>query len=259
MWHIAFLLHRLSGVLKKCLGLLLTSYVLLSLQVWRKTYECRFPTRCLKKSSWNPETATPLSFWLWKVSLKFIKSIAITWENLSIKSTENPCECQWNSGPFVVHIQSGCPHDLGQQVEFLWHFRIPISENHFETAARLMEILGKWMNMRYVAPLFWCFPSTFRGKKKKTWDTLLVVLETMLSEPLTSSSSKKQGGGEFLSDKSLVVCTRSSLPVGPDFGGLLTVGIVVLLAWGNGWWWKIAVIFCSFSFGGIWALEWRPV
>ena len=33
-----------------------------------------------------------------------------------------------------------------------------------------------------------------------------------------------------------MVCTRSSLPVGPDFGGLLTVGIVVLLAWGNGWW-----------------------
>lgn len=78
VWHIAFLLHRLSGVLKKCLGLLLTSMftVIASLT---QTYECRFPTRCLKKAlePWDSDTFVILAL---KSFSQIYKSIAITWE-----------------------------------------------------------------------------------------------------------------------------------------------------------------------------------
>lgn len=176
--------------------------------------------------------------------------------NLSIKALKS----MWmpvNSGPFVVPIQSSCPHDLGQQVEFC-----AFQDSYLlRIILRLQHVWWKFWENGWTWAMLLHYSDVskhFSWKKKTTWDTLLVVWNHVVRtlDKLQLKEARRWG---IFSDKSLVVCTRSSLPVGPDFGGLLTVGIVVLLAWGNGWWWKIAVIFCSFSFGGIWALEWRPV
>lgn len=114
--------------------------------------------------------------------------------NLSIKALKS----MWmpvNSGPFVVPIQSGCPHDLGQQVEFC-AFQDSYFWESFWDCSTFDGNFGKMDEHELCCSIILMFPSTFRGKKKRL-EIHYLLFGTMLSEPLTSSSSKKQGGGEF--------------------------------------------------------------
>ena len=63
---------------KKCLGLLLNS-MFTAIASLAQTYECRFPTRCLKKAlePWDSDTFVILAL---KSFSQIYKSIAITWE-----------------------------------------------------------------------------------------------------------------------------------------------------------------------------------
>lgn len=229
--NIAFLLHRRFRCFrKKCLGLLLTSIVTVIVSL-TQTYQCRFPTCCLKKVAepWDSSTFVILAL---KSFSQIYKSIAKKHEKPRA-SKQVVSERSWTS--HVVPIRSSCPHDLGVTSWVLCSLGFRFTENHFEIAALLIVKFWEhgWTFSLKIAPwvfhvskhFSWHFP-----KRQQRYGTTVVwnnVVWTL--DKLQLKEARRWG---FFSDKSLVVC--SLLARGPFFGGgLLTVGIVVFLLPGH--------------------------
>lgn len=191
VWHIAFCYIDCLVFWKNVL-VCFSPVCLLSLQVWRKPMSVDFLHAVWKKLL-NPETATPLSFWLWKVSLKFINPLQLH-EKPKHQSTE-------------IHVNASeqwtfcCPHSVGLSPWFRsTSWVLCISGFLFlRIILRLQHVWWKfWENgWTWAMLLHYSDVSKHFSWQKKRLEIHYLLFGTMLSEPLTSSSSKKQGGGDF--------------------------------------------------------------